>query len=205
MTLSDSVLQIAGQSNVASAAQHSSIVQGALDRARRLGISVSPPVRPRAESGAAAGSAGLAGSRVGTGTATLPSQPSDRSSFDDLIRTAAAKEGVDSALVKAVARAESNLDPDAVSPAGAKGLMQLMDGTARSLGVSDSFDPAQNVAGGTHYLKQLLGRYGGDVSRALAAYNAGPGAVDRYGAIPPFKETQNYVRRVLDLRDAYQR
>ena len=199
MSLRDSVLQ------VTSAPQHSSIVQGALDRARRLGISVSPPVRPRTESGAAAGSAGSAGSRAGTGTATPPSQPSDGSSFDDLIRAAAAKEGVDAALVKAVARAESNLDPNAVSSAGAKGLMQLMDGTARSLGVRDSFDPAQNVAGGTHYLKQLLGRYGGDVSRALAAYNAGPGAVDRYGAIPPFTETQNYVRRVLDLRDSYQR
>jgi soluble lytic murein transglycosylase-like protein len=207
MSLSDSALQVSGPASAASAAQqHSSIVQGALDRARRLGISVSPPVRPRAASGTAASTAGSrAGTGTSTGTATPPSQASDGSSFDDLIRAAAAKEGVDPALVKAVARAESNLDPDAVSSAGAKGLMQLMDGTARSLGVRDSFDPAQNVAGGTHYLKQLLGRYGGDVSRALAAYNAGPGAVDRYGAIPPFKETQNYVRRVLDLRDAYQR
>lgn len=199
MPLNDPARTLSSVAGVSNALQHSSVVQSALDRARRLGISLSPPVRPRAESAVAAAS------RAGTAGELSPARGAEPSSFDDLIRAAAANEGVDPALVKAVAHAESNFDSDAVSSAGAKGLMQLMDGTARSLGVRDSFDPAQNVAAGTHYLRQLLGRYGGDVTRALAAYNAGPGAVDRYGAVPPFQETQNYVKRVLHLRDGYRK
>ncbi len=117
--------------------------------------------------------------------------------FDDLIQEAAARYQVDPDLVKAVIRAESNFDPTAVSHAGAKGLMQLMDATAAQLGVEDSFDPAQNIDGGVRYLAMQLRRFG-DVRLALAAYNAGPAAVMQHQGIPPYAETQTYVRRVLD-------
>ena len=125
--------------------------------------------------------------------------------FDDELRAAAAREGVDPDLVRAVAKVESGGNANAVSHAGAKGLMQLMDGTARSVGVTDSFDPMQNATGGARYLRQMLNRFGGDVTKALAAYNAGPGTVEKYGGTPPFAETQNYVRKVLQTRDQLRR
>lgn len=100
-------------------------------------------------------------------------------------------------LLKAVAKAESNFTADAVSPCGAQGIMQLMPATARYLGVADSFDPAQNIMGGAKYLRQMLDRFDGDVSMAVAAYNAGPGAVEKYNGVPPYRETQNYVAKVL--------
>lgn len=171
-------------------AQSLTTLQAAIDQARRLGRPLAAPIIRRTD-GTSPG--GLSGGTRGSGGSSTR--------FDDLIRAASAREGVDPALVKAVAQTESAFDPNAVSSAGAKGLMQLMDGTARSLGVANAFDPAQNVAGGAKYLKQLIGRYGGDVQRALAAYNAGPGAVDAAGGIPPYAETNNYVQRVLQLRD----
>ncbi len=119
--------------------------------------------------------------------------------FDEAIRTAARREGVDENLVKAVVEAESSFNPKAVSPAGAKGLMQLMDGTARALGVKDPFDPAANVRGGARYLREMMDRFG-SVSLALAAYNAGPGAVEQYGGIPPYSETKAYVSKVMQLQ-----
>jgi hypothetical protein len=128
-----------------------------------------------------------------------PVDAGDAGPWAGLINRAAARHGVDPTLVAAVARAESGLNPRAVSQAGAKGLMQLMDGTARGLGVRDSFDPAQNVEGGTHYLSDMLDRFGSP-ELALAAYNAGPNAVVEYGGVPPFKETQTYVRRVLGFQ-----
>lgn len=116
--------------------------------------------------------------------------------FRELVERTAHRYGVDPALVDAVIRAESGYDPQATSPAGAAGLMQLMPTTARGLGVSDPYDPAQNVEGGVRYLRGLLDRFG-DVQLALAAYNAGPGAVLRYGGLPPYPETRTYVQRVL--------
>lgn len=122
--------------------------------------------------------------------------------WDDTILAVSARTGVQAELIKAVATAESGMNPNAKSHAGAMGLMQLMPATAKGLGVTDPWDPIQNLTGGATYLRRMLDRYG-DVRRALAAYNAGPGNVDKYGGIPPFEETQTYVRRVTDIYDLY--
>ncbi|MCD4829268.1 MAG: transglycosylase SLT domain-containing protein [Candidatus Cloacimonetes bacterium] len=124
--------------------------------------------------------------------------------FEPLILEAAHQHGLDPRLIKAVIAQESYGNPQVESHAGAKGLMQLMDGTAAGLGVTDSFDPRQNIQGGARYLRLMLDRYDGDIELALAAYNAGPGNVDRYGGIPPFEETQHYVRRVQDYYEGFQ-
>lgn len=117
--------------------------------------------------------------------------------FEHLITAASAKYGVSASLIRAVILAESGYNPQAVSRAGAGGLMQLMPGTAKQLKVTDRFDPGQNVDGGVRYLKFLLDTFKGDVSLALAAYNAGLSKVARYGGIPPYEETRTYVSRVL--------
>lgn len=135
------------------------------------------------------------------------------SAYEPLIQQASDHYGVDSALIKAVIQAESSFNPFAESSAGAKGLMQLMDGTARSLGVSDSLDPEQNINGGTRYLAGLLDKYDGNEAVALAAYNAGPGRIDRLGITDEASmqlqfnrlpaETRNYVAKVLQLKQTY--
>jgi soluble lytic murein transglycosylase-like protein len=120
--------------------------------------------------------------------------PAER--YADLIRTSAEKHGVDEKLVKLVVEAEWNFDPKAVSRKNALGLMQLLPSTAAKYSVKNIFDPAQNIDAGTHYLKDLLSRYRGNTKLALAAYNAGPEMVDRYGGVPPFAETRQYVRSI---------
>lgn len=126
---------------------------------------------------------------------------SQTESMDDIFEEASSRYGVSVNLLKAVAKAESNFNPKAVSKAGAIGVMQLMPATARSFGVSDPYDARQNIMGGAKYLKENLERFGGNVNLALAAYNAGPNSVQKYGGIPPYKETQNYVKIVNSYLD----
>ena len=121
-----------------------------------------------------------------------------RCQFDNIIRQAGGMYGINCALIKAVIHAESNFDPNAVSIKGARGLMQIMPQNDASLNISNPFDPSQNIMGGTRYLGRMLARYK-NLSLALAAYNAGPLAVDKYQKIPPYKETRKYVSRVYNL------
>lgn len=123
--------------------------------------------------------------------------------LDSLVISTAAADGVPPGLVRAVVMAESAGNPTAVSVAGAQGLMQLMPGTAAGCGIADPFDPTQNVSCGTSYLRNLLNRYHDNVKLAVAAYNAGPGAVDRYHGVPPYAETRAYVVRVLNAYNDY--
>jgi soluble lytic murein transglycosylase-like protein len=127
----------------------------------------------------------------------------DISKYDHLITKASEKYSVDPALIKAVIKAESNFNHRAVSKKGARGLMQLMPATASSLHVQDSFHPESNIEGGVRYLRYLLNYFSGNLHLALAAYNAGENAVIRYGGIPPYPETQIYVRRVLSYLDKF--
>ena len=149
---------------------------------------VSPPtVRP-----ASAASADFGAVLTRTMSESVSSGP-----YEVEIAAAASKYGVDPALVRAVVQQESGFDPNATSPAGAQGLMQLMPATAAGLGVTNPYDPAQSIDAGTRYLAGQLDRFGGDVRLALAAYNAGPGAVQQCGGVPPYPETQRYVENIL--------
>lgn len=134
----------------------------------------------------------------------LPSYSRNKNAFDQLIRQAAQQHGVSEGLVKAIMHTESGFNINARSPVGAQGLMQLMPATARRFNVSNAYDPQQNIFGGVKYLSWLLKRFNGDTRLAIAAYNAGEGNVDKYGGIPPFRETQDYVRRVTSrLQNLY--
>ena len=122
-----------------------------------------------------------------------------RHAYDDIVAEAARLYNLDPHMIRAVMQAESSFDATAVSPVGALGLMQLMPAVAAELGATDPLDPRQNIMAGSRYLRQLLDAHRGNVRLALASYNAGPGNVAKYGAIPPFKETQNYVKKVTAL------
>lgn len=127
-----------------------------------------------------------------------------RADIDEIIDTYSDKYGIDSDFIKAIIRQESGFKKNAQSKKGAMGLMQLMPETAKSLGVINAYDPVQNIEGGTKYLKGLMDRFDGDKRLALAAYNAGPNAVKRYGGIPPYKETQNYVKNIMSVYEKLQ-
>jgi soluble lytic murein transglycosylase-like protein len=123
--------------------------------------------------------------------------------YEALIDQAASRNGLDPALLHGLIEQESGFDASATSSAGASGLTQLMPGTASSLGVADPLNPAESIEGGARYLGQLMSQFGGDTQDALAAYNAGPGAVEQYGGVPPYAETQSYVSKVLGYAEAY--
>lgn len=127
-------------------------------------------------------------------TAIRPEHP-----YEQLIQEAANLYSISPALIRAVMRTESQFDPNVVSPVGAQGLMQLMPALAKEMGVTDPFDPRDNIMGGAKYLRQLLDAHEGNIRLTLASYNAGPGNVKRYRGIPPFKETRNYVRKITEL------
>lgn len=137
------------------------------------------------------------------GKAVRQTFPADSKAYDDLIQKAAGRFGVAFSLIKAVIRVESGFNPRAVSKKGARGLMQIMPENDTFLSLKKPFDPTQNIMAGTQYLKQMLDRYQQKLPLALAAYNAGPSAVDKYGKIPPFKETQQYVQKVMALYSRY--
>jgi soluble lytic murein transglycosylase-like protein len=134
----------------------------------------------------------------GTGAGWLRLPPGVQARFTEEIKEIAGRHGVSASLVESVIRVESAFNPSAISRKGAQGLMQLMPQTASSLGVRNAFDPKQNIEGGVRHLRYLIDRYPGNLSLAVAAYNAGEGAVDRYRGIPPYAETQDYVRKVLN-------
>lgn len=150
----------------------------------------------------AAGAAPLASTGAGGATVVaappgVPTGGSDGGALAPLIQAAAQRHGIDPQVFTNLVRQESGFDPNAGSPAGARGLCQLMPGTAAGLGVTDVTDPAQSLEGGAKYLRQQLDRFGGDYVKGLAAYNAGPGAVQRHGGVPPYAETQHYVATIL--------
>jgi soluble lytic murein transglycosylase-like protein len=156
----------------------------------------------------AAGAYGPAGALSATGfgsnvAAAGAGAGPDARPYDGLVTAAAQRNGIDPALLHGLIQQESGFDPSAGSSAGAQGLCQLMPGTAASLGVSNPLDPAQSIEGGARYLRQQLDAFGGDAQLALAAYNAGPGAVHRYGGVPPYAETQAYVQKVMGYANAY--
>lgn len=139
----------------------------------------------------------LSATQHATGPTASSASSTSSSDIIKMIQLAAKKQGVDPKLAQAIARAESDYSPSVVSSAGAVGVMQLMPETAAGLGVSDINDPRQNIDGGVRYLKQMLTTFNGDVSMAVAAYNAGPQAVKNYNGVPPYSETQSYVQKVL--------
>jgi soluble lytic murein transglycosylase-like protein len=153
-----------------------------------------------ADTASASGVVG-AGYQPAVSGATTPGESGGE--YEALIDQAASRNGLDPAVLHGLIQQESGFDPSATSSAGASGLTQLMPGTASSMGVSNALDPAESVEGGARYLGQLMTQFGGNTEDALAAYNAGPGAVQQYGGVPPYAETQSYVSKVLGYAETY--
>jgi soluble lytic murein transglycosylase-like protein len=170
-----------------------------LDQLQTMVATMTAPTAPAASTSFAGALA-----TAQTSPSTAPSTGAGASTaFGAEIDAAAASNGIDPALLKGLVSQESGFDPNARSGAGALGLTQLMPGTAAGLGVTNPLDPVQSLQGGAKYLRQQLDRFGGDEKLALAAYNAGPGAVQKYGGVPPYTETQNYVTSVLSKAAGY--
>jgi hypothetical protein len=180
-----------------SAPAHAQIAKVTNDDGRRLFINADPPAALRLASGKPRTTIYLNGESSFAGF-SRPSMSIDRDGAEKLVREAAERHHVDAALIRAVIETESNWNSGAVSRRGAGGLMQLIPTTAQRFGASDLFNPQQNIDAGVRYLKTLLERYNGNLDLALAAYNAGEGAVDRAHGIPAFRETRNYVHKVQD-------
>jgi soluble lytic murein transglycosylase-like protein len=168
------------------------------DDGRRLFVNAEPPVTAKLTPNKSANKAIYLTSEISFTGLDRPAMSLDRDGTEKLVREAAERHNVDPALVRAVIETESNWNPMAKSRKGAMGLMQLIPSTAIRFGVNDAFSPKQNVDAGVHYLKMLLERYSGNLDLALAAYNAGEGAVDRAHGVPAYRETRNYVQRVQD-------
>ena len=201
-------LFIAGIMLLGLAAQSSAAIYSYRDEQGRLFLTDSPPnkkykivVTSKKEREAPdSPSAGISGLTSASGQKCL--LPND-DSFSEFINEAAGKHGLDPFLIKSVIKVESDFDPDVMSSKGAQGLMQLMPATAKVVGCSDPFNAKQNIFGGSNYLRMMLKRFNGNVDYALAAYNAGPGNVEKYNGIPPFRETKNYVRKVKHYYQQY--
>jgi soluble lytic murein transglycosylase-like protein len=144
-----------------------------------------------------------ASSPTATQSESVAGATGDSGEYDSVIEQASQRYGVDPAVLHGLIQQESGFDPSAQSSAGASGLTQLMPGTASSMGVANPLNPTESIEGGARYLSQLMSQFGGNTEDALAAYNAGPGAVQQYGGIPPYAETQSYVSKVLGYAEAY--
>lgn len=194
-------------------AQRVAQLHSVIEQARAAALS-SPSASSAAVNAPGANSSGsfaealqAAGAPTATSAAYTPAAATGASSqstpYDALIAQAASRYGLDPAILHGLIQQESGFDPNSQSSAGAAGLTQLMPGTASSLGVANPLNPAESIEGGARYLSQMMSQFGGNVTDALAAYNAGPGAVQQYGGVPPYAETQSYVSKVLGYAEAY--
>jgi len=183
-------------------------LQTLIEQARQASVS-GPPITVSqtgstpASFAAALQTASQASSAAGQYAVSTGQEGAASSPYDGLIEAAATRYGVDPAILHGLIQQESGFDPNSQSGAGAAGLTQLMPGTATSLGVANPFNPAESIEGGARYLSQLMTQFGGNTTDALAAYNAGPGAVQQYGGVPPYAETQGYVSKVLGYAETY--
>lgn len=196
--LIESARQVAGGGLLASTGASSTGTQGST-----ANFASALQAATTADAASAAGVAGSSDAAYQPAVQGVEAGGASGGEYEALIDQAATRNGVDPAVLHGLIEQESGFDPSATSSAGASGLTQLMPGTASSLGVANPLNPAESIEGGARYLGQLMTQFGGDTEDALAAYNAGPGAVERYGGIPPYPETQGYVTKVLGYAEAY--